>query len=1121
MSERIERDYIDNFSTKELVVDQLVPKFFPDVPVSNLTTGTIGMIVELISTITEDSFNTGSSLVAESFPTRAKMDSSIFSNAAIFQFTNTFSVPSSCELILGIPEVDIRENFQRKPGSNYYYFYIDKDTVVEVEGKPFTLDYDIEVTSMYKESEKGWIYTAKYITDEYKNSVSELRDPYVRLKKMKNGMVIFYVTARQYQRTVAYEPIVDNTTVNYPTINVTYSGKLAGFDVFYKGPNDTDYNTQLTPKVIYSIPSKEPFCYYKQIDDHTYQLSFTTKDAYFQPAFNSELKIVTYTTLGEEGNFEAYDGDIIEATKGTNYEYENSWMLTARVLSAGVKGKEAIDIEGLRALTVEGYSTAKALGTENDLETYFKNYQYRYGNKMLFLKKRNDAVELLFSAFMLINKDNYIYPTNTLTMDTNILEFDYKSGGFYNLEPGYLFSYKEEDAFYIPVYYYITGTEEYYDSEGHYYDEKGERDEERDITDEQLQRRIQSKSVVATDKSYWMRSKTSVDHWNLHFENGSVDENTKPITTDEIMSLYHSGEISYGTHENGSREIDFLKDMDAENEAKIAYMDYYETYKEEQKKPTLTYNEYLFEYTFKEYKRERGIDNRLNVFDTNFENFKFKRKFMFTNPFIMTVTENTGLISYYQTFISKDAILDFVNQNDDDAFVQFIAYTFHMNRDISKDKKYHFYMTVTPSITQTEEAPYVSKMYDPLDRSLFILSGDDDIPAIYKFKREILVENRFRIILTFSLEGVDIGYYEMIPTSYDEDSDQYVFEGEIYTDDYITTENNFQIVHKCPHCGSIILNSSNFTNEGKKYFCDKCENYFDEGIVNIRETDTLMLPIDGINVKITTLFKDPQNDESPVTDNGFVQYHEQFQDYIWTNEYNTSTDPLTMIEPLDMVRSTIAYKDFYVHGVDAMDCTIQSIPLLKYSILAYKEKGMKVTDPLLRDDIGKFQYFMDSYLNNYELLREANRYLGGMHIDCKWYNTYGKSTNYIIGNEDELIDTNNISIYLDVWLIANADKFDTDKRLRLFIKTYIETINEKGVNNLYISNLIRQIEQNFAQVDHLEFKGINDYDITYQSIENVSIDLEKLSKDQRRKFVPDILVINDANIFINYYQDEI
>ena len=120
--ETIDRDYVDNYSVKELVIDHIMPAYFPDMETDNLVTGETGMVAELLGTITEDSFNTGSSLVAEAFPSRAKMKSSIYSNAAIFQLTNAFADSAECNFVLIIPEADIIDNFITKEGKRYKYF---------------------------------------------------------------------------------------------------------------------------------------------------------------------------------------------------------------------------------------------------------------------------------------------------------------------------------------------------------------------------------------------------------------------------------------------------------------------------------------------------------------------------------------------------------------------------------------------------------------------------------------------------------------------------------------------------------------------------------------------------------------------------------------------------------------------------------------------------------------------------------------------------------------------------------------------------------------------------------------------------------------------------------------
>ena len=140
--------------------------------------------------------------------------------------------------------------------------------------------------------------------------------------------------------------------------------------------------------------------------------------------------------------------------------------------------------------------------------------------------------------------------------------------------------------------------------------------------------------------------------------------------------------------------------------------------------------------------------------------------------------------------------------------------------------------------------------------------------------------------------------------------------------------------------------------------------------------------------------------------------------------------------------------------------------------------------------------------------------------DVKFYNTYGKSTNFTIGEGKEYIATNNIKIKFSVWLTSGTDSLMAGPELKSFIKSYIESINNDGTNDLYISNLIREIENNFAYVHHLKFEGLNDYPTDCQSIINVRISLNDMTKEERRHFVPDLLTVNKNNIILNFFTSD-
>ena len=435
---------------------------------------------------------------------------------------------------------------------------------------------------------------------------------------------------------------------------------------------------------------------------------------------------------------------------------------------------------------------------------------------------------------------------------------------------------------------------------------------------------------------------------------------------------------------------------------------------------------------------------------------------------------------------------------------------------------YHFSLTLLPSVSvESDEGMIIDEnLFDDENEALFPEQTEKAKRDLLSYDRKLLEQNNLRVILTFYDENKEnlLGYIEMIPTSHDKSSDQITFEADFLTDDYVTTDNLFRVTHRCPYCGHEIYNSVNTENEefGYFYHCDSCKKDFTDGFVNIREIDDIWLPISDAQVNIVVLYKDP-NEEVQPTNNEFVIYDNGFENYHWTNIYSTIMNSLTFIQPMNLLRSNIEYQDYYKTGVQALDCYIRNVPFLKYSIIAYQDEGPLITDSLEEDDIQKFDYFLTSYTNHYKILDEAKmRLCNNMNIDTKFYNTYGKSTNFVIGEDGELIDTVNIRIKFIVYLITNTDQVNAESELKTYIKEYIESINSEGTNDLYISNLIRGIENTFGYVHHLYFKGINDYPVSYQAIKNKAISLVDLSKEERRHFVPDLLTINRANIDLKF-----
>ena len=86
--------------------------------------------------------------------------------------------------------------------------------------------------------------------------------------------------------------------------------------------------------------------------------------------------------------------------------------------------------------------------------------------------------------------------------------------------------------------------------------------------------------------------------------------------------------------------------------------------------------------------------------------------------------------------------------------------------------------------------------------------------------------------------------------------------------------------------------------------------------------------------------------------------------------------------------------------------------------------------------------------------------------------------------------------------------------MKIFIKDYFEDINKENNEGIFISNLIQQLENTFSYLRYVIFESINGYDTLVQTIENNTMDINTLSKQDRIIFVPEYLNIEEDDIEI-------
>lgn len=1116
------RNYKDNFSFKEFTLNTLIPKFFPDEDISTLNIGLMGLITEANAITAEDAFNTVSTITKEFFPNKASLPESIYNYAALFQMSGGFGEASVCKFLVIFNEKELSQIFEKV---NIYAttqskncVYISKNTKIYVEDIPFVIDYDVEITrkkTMVADSE--YVYSAKYITTPYKNSISEIQNPYIKIRRSTDGYLSLELICHQCIRQEESQKIIDNTVINYPIIDFRFSDVLAGFDAFYRESSSDDW-VQLDLLVENSLPQKDPFCYYKIVDEGVLRISFSNTDSYFQPEFNSELKVVMYTSKGSAGKFDQYTGnDVPIICDSEDYEYNQEFVVAAYPITASAGGRDATTVEDLRREVVQQFSTASAMTTDNDLEMYFNNYELRYDNKIKFIKRRDDLAERLYTGFLIMCNDDYIYPTNTLDISLNYLEWSNPDGGYiYTLDPGHIFMYEENNNRVTP--YYKNGL---YDKK-EYINDRGQ-------TIYQWLYRDYFKWIISLHDEYENVIDINDPNWKTNW----IPVKTTGESFRDFLKIAHTckdcGYQAYPmrTTKEGEYVCDCCGSPNLDTESGVSPLSY-----------------------------------MLTVFDTDeIEYIESGNNFLFSNPFLITITKHPGMVNYYLTIINQTATVDFIDYNIDTP-LQFIMQSCILTRPLDKGKEYEMRTTIMASADWDIEKLIPGIMQEG-----------------YVAKRSQCASNYLRVVMAIEYNGEDSCYIEMVPESVN-NNDHITFAVKFKTTDHVTNGSMLQldeytveeigyIEPREPEEGVVQTWISLDSDKGDLLYAQQNseKTYISDGSPIIIDSDDVsgsdgegadepddtssikgnfkyitnkqdhLIPMCDVNVKFYILHKDIEDIASLDITNNYRTDANKFKmnGFTWTNLYDTSSDRIDFIKPLNMVRTPVFFRDTRLSNVVDGDVYMYSSPFVKYSLLThYGDDGKLKKDESGNTNFDMFNFFINQFYLQYEHMEEVlgTTLRNASHIDLKFYNTYGRSNNYIIGDSDEVIDRVNMSIAFYVYLVSGTDPLKASDEIKTFIKEYIEVLNEYGSNDMNISNLIREIENNFAYVDHLRFCGINGevkngiyitnesygYSTEYQTIRNMAIDLDDLSKEERYAYVPEMLCVNKDQIVLTMFE---
>lgn len=1046
------KDYSSIYDIKQFAMKELAPKYFNTDEVNDLNIGLLGFVSEFIGTATEDSFNAVSVYMNEMFPHLAKLPETIYNNATLFQLDGSLAVPSKCTFYIFISENILRQHEAntKKPSNttgDIYNFYLDSDMVIDVEGLRFKPDYDILISYRQDPRTGTNIYNAEYVFNkhdtDYKNTLSDIIRTNIRIKRVSfdgSDYIQLEVQCHQIEKFTLEETITFNDVITTPRIIVPFDGKLANFEVFYKAPEDANY-IQLSKRLFGTPPVENKFCYYKMVDEGELELSFTTRDGYFQPEYNGELLVEYYTTAGADGNFETYTGSETAVYASSEvYQYNNALTIYAVPVSSAIDGRDSLPINQLQAETVELHSTVGSYTNENDLQIYFDNYNNTHNSRILFLKTRDDIFERRFSAYSLFKDEgNEILSTNTLDLiglnddsdsndEENSSDFDatFEQSNILILKPGHIFTYNDNK--------YV------------------------------LKERIDA-GTNPDNKKYQY---ALIDESNTKITISGIERVT--ITKDD--TIVEISEFAYNPYLNVLQLTESTID---DNDGGII---------------TIYQSQYGNSIIL------RNKDKLISSHDSPLNSMT--DEFIYTNPFLLYYKKNPTALGYYLNSVDSTHRLSSVgreNENNLNHVSQFVCSNLRVTRNaISGENKDRY--TISVIVTPTS-APQTTMLKEPdpsrpdskyesfVKLKLFFTDNKgnnrcwiemefdadnfDDTNKIYRYTCTVETDDMINDEEYFYLKGNDIN------TPYDDRNHNYIniYDVPGYADYYSES-------YGCP----IPMNNSII----------KIYTYYDAENAG--------------NKKITHLMSAVDEDGNPAP---------VMNDSHLTNIYSTELDPVSFITPLEMINS-VGLNNYIGGGVlnpttgEIVDDTSTNPPKLKHHAIDIRSfplvKAQSMVNPT-------------TAMNFYNVIRAETKYLSdaidkltnNFSIDIKFYNTYGRSKNFFIDKsldnsvDLENIDRVNISMKLQMNISYGLDYVETMGELKQFIKNYIEGINDRGSNSIYMSNLIRELENNFSYINYIKFVGIDDYGCQVQSIENLTVDLSTLSKAERVRYIPEYLTL--------------
>jgi hypothetical protein len=387
-----------------------------------------------------------SMLYKESFLNTAVIPKSIYNWAKMFNINISNATPAYADIEIIINSEHIDALIEKKTLDKYdNYFGIDLDT----EGKSntvgfiidkrnpiiaddycFMLEHSIKIIRSGNKDNNSIVYSAEYImTEPVTTAFQTIKTPILSIFPRDNTYVI-KARAYQYKTEVFTKQIPNNSILSTKIHTYAFEGQFAGLSVSYRRANDSEKNIETRYSNINNSETGT-FCYYNLNTDHELQITFSNHEDAFMPKSNDILKVCIYTTEGSNVPT-YYSGDAIYMQSDDDFK---AYPIIVRFNPNNIiGGKDVPSLDKIRDSVINEISSRNVIITESDLNNYFailtSLLESINDGKVQFIKKRDDIVRRLFSAYILLRdgltdddepaQGTYLskcIPTNTIDID--------------------------------------------------------------------------------------------------------------------------------------------------------------------------------------------------------------------------------------------------------------------------------------------------------------------------------------------------------------------------------------------------------------------------------------------------------------------------------------------------------------------------------------------------------------------------------------------------------------------------------------------------------------------------------------------------------------------------------